>query len=345
MSSLELQEVSLRYPQAPVEAVSRVSFRVPSGSLAALVGPSGCGKTTVLRLAVGLLAPDRGTVRIGGSVVNALPTELRPIGMVFQSNALFPHLTVSQNIEFALQAGGCGSAQARERARDALCQAGLAAVLQSRPSQLSGGQQQRVALVRALVHAPSVLLLDEPLSSVDAALRRGLLHELRALQAQRDLTVVYVTHDHREALALSDQVVLLNAGRVEQAGPPRALYERPVSAFAASFMGEAGIFSGLRDGAGAVHMGPLRLPADFAGAPGPVRVAVRPEAWRIGPAGITGLPGSVAKRCYQGKAMEYVVRTALGDVLVSVRAPALPLEVGAPVSLHLGAHGASVLKG
>ncbi|MBI2771454.1 MAG: ABC transporter ATP-binding protein [Burkholderiales bacterium] len=344
MSGLAMRGVSLRYPGAAGAAVAEVSFEVPGGSLTALIGPSGCGKTTVLHLAAGLLAPGEGDVVIGGRTVTALPAEMRPVGMVFQSNALFPHLTATQNIEFALQASGHAADAARARAVAALQNAGLSAIAGARPAELSGGQQQRVALARALVLAPSVLLLDEPLSSVDAVLRRSLLDELRALQRQRDLTVVYVTHDHLEALALSDQIVLLNAGRVEQAGSPRALYERPATAFVASFMGEAGIFPGVRRGGGAVWVGPLQLPELFEGAPGAVRVAVRPEAWRLGPATASGLAGSVVKRCYLGKAVEYVVKTGLGLVLVTSRGPLMLLELGAPVSLHLGAHGASVLE-
>lgn len=343
MSSLAFDRVSLRYGDADTAAVQDVSFEVPTASLTALLGPSGCGKTTLLRIAAGLLAPDAGEVRIDGRAVTLLPPEQRSVGLVFQSQALFPNLSALDNVLFPLAAAGESGPAARERAADALRGVGLADRHDARPAELSGGQQQRVALARSLVLAPAVLLLDEPLSNVEPGLRRALRDEIRALQQRRALTVLYVTHDQREALAVSDQIVLLNEGRVVQCGAPRSLYEQPADAFTASFMGEAGVFDGMRSSDGQVWLQSLALPGRHPGPEGAVRIAVRPEAWRIAPASGRGLPASVVKRCYLGRAMEYVMASPAGSVLVHATDTALPLDPGAPVSLFLADHGTSVI--
>jgi iron(III) transport system ATP-binding protein len=344
MSSLALDRVSVRYRGATGWTLRGVSLEVPHGSLTTLLGPSGCGKTTVLRLAAGLMQPGEGDVLVDGKPVTLLPPEQRSIGLVFQSHALFPHLSALENVKFAPQAAGRDDEAMLRQAVETLLGVGMGQRLHgARPAELSGGQQQRVALARSLVLAPGVLLLDEPLSSVEPALRRALREEIRSLQQRRGLTVLYVTHDQREALAVSDQVVLMNEGCVVQCGPPRALYERPATAFAASFMGEAGLFDGERHADGRVWIGPLALPRTHAGPAGRVRVAVRPEAWRIGPATGRGLPGSVVKRTYLGKAMEYVMSTPAGPALVHAMDPRAALEVGAAVSLSLGEHGACVI--
>jgi iron(III) transport system ATP-binding protein len=344
MSTLSFDQVCLRYGGAQHVALQDVSFEVPRGTLTALLGPSGCGKTTLLRVAAGLLAPDAGEVRIDGQAVTPLPPEQRSVGLVFQSQALFPHLSALDNVLFPLEAAGAAPDSAREQAREALRSVGMLERHDARPAELSGGQQQRVALARSLVLAPSVLLLDEPLSNVEPGLRRALREEIRALQQRRALTVLYVTHDQREALAVSDQVVLLEEGRVVQSGPPRSLYEHPVDAFAAAFMGEADVFDGERRAGGQVWLASLLpLPGEHAGPPGSVRIAVRPEAWRIAPASGSGLPASVIKRCYLGRAMEYVMATPAGSVLVHANDTQAPLEPGAPVSLFLAGHGTSVI--
>jgi iron(III) transport system ATP-binding protein len=340
MSGLSVRGLAMRYGDAA--AVDGVDFDVPAGSLTALLGPSGCGKTTVLRLVAGLEAPHAGTIRIEGRDVTALAPEHRSVGLVFQSYALFPHLTALQNILFALEAASYTGPDARERANAALERVGLAGLGARRAPDLSGGQQQRVALARALALAPAVLLLDEPLSNVDARLRRSLREEIRALQKELHLTVVYVTHDQHEALAVSDQVVLMRDGRVVQCGSPQDLYERPRTEFVAAFMGEAGIFDGTCTADGRVWLGPLELRPAQPPPPGPLRIAVRPEAWRLAPATGAGLPASVLRRTYVGKAVEYLLSTPVGPVLAFSRHRAV-LDAGAPVSLYLGEHGVCVL--
>jgi iron(III) transport system ATP-binding protein len=341
MSGLAVRGLRMRYADTLV--VDDVGFDVPAGSLTALLGPSGCGKTTVLRLVAGLETPHAGTIHVDGRDITALAPEHRGIGLVFQSYALFPHLSVEQNILFALQAASYAGHDARDRAKAALDLVGLQGLAQRRPPDLSGGQQQRVALARALALAPAVLLLDEPLSNVDTRLRRSLREEIRALQKYLQLTVVYVTHDQHEALAVSDQVVLMCEGRVAQSGSPEDLYERPRTEFVAAFMGEAGIFDGLCTAEGRVWLGPLEVAAAQELPPGPVRIAVRPEAWRLGPATGSGLPGSVLRRTYVGRAVEYILTTPIGKVLAFSRHTAA-LDAGAPVSLFLERHGVCVLR-
>ncbi|ROZ64111.1 ABC transporter ATP-binding protein [Ramlibacter sp. WS9] len=342
---LQVRQLKLRYPGAPADTLQDVSFDVPAGSLTALLGPSGCGKTTVLRAIAGLAQPDGGQLLLEGNDLALLPAEQRPVGMVFQEGALFPHLDAHENVMFPLEAAGVAPREALARARHALDAVGLAGFGSRWPSTLSGGEQQRVAVARALAQAPAVLLLDEPLSSVEPRLRRALREEIRDLQRRLGLTVIYVTHDQREALAVSDHVVLMEAGRVVQAGSPRSLYESPATAFAAAFMGEASIVTGHRDAAQSVWLGPIALAQPHAGAEGPVQVAVRPEAWRVLHCAQPGLAGRIVKRSFLGRQMEYMVETQLGAVLVHVPAVGAGLEPGAPVSLQLAGHGAWVAGG
>jgi iron(III) transport system ATP-binding protein len=290
-----------------------------------------------------LAQPSSGQLLLNGLDLGALPSERRPVGMVFHAGALFPHLDVYDNVQFPLDAAGVPEAQAQARAKHALDAVGLAAFGRRRPHTLSGGEQQRVALARALAQAPAVLLLDEPLSSVEPRLRRSLREEIRDLQRRLGLTVLYVTHDQREALAVSDHVVLMDGGRVVQAGPPHSLYESPASAFTAAFMGEASIVPGHRDAGAAVWLGPLALAQRHTGPAGPVQVAVRPEAWRLLHCSEAGLSGRIVKRAFLGRLMEYLVATPLGTVLVHVPARGAALEPGAPVTLMLAGHGAWVL--
>jgi iron(III) transport system ATP-binding protein len=340
--SLQVRALTLRYPGAAADALQDVGFDAPAGSLTALLGPSGCGKTSVLRAIAGLAHPSSGRLLLEGDDLAAMPAERRPVGMVFQAGALFPHLNAYENVLFPLEAAGVAADQAQARARHALDSVGLAGWGARWPSTLSGGEQQRVAMARALAQAPAVLLLDEPLSSVEPRWRRSLREEIRDLQRRLGLTVIYVTHDQREALAVSDHVVLMDRGRVVQAGPPRSLYESPATAFTAAFMGEASIVAGHRDADAAVWLGPIALGQRHAGAQGPVQVAVRPEAWRMLHCAQAGLPGRIVKRSFLGRLMEYMVQTQLGPVLVHVPAVGAGLEPGAPVSLQLAGHGAWV---
>jgi sn-glycerol 3-phosphate transport system ATP-binding protein len=235
MSSIELTAVAKSW--GPAVALHAVDLRIEAGRFCVLLGPSGCGKSTTLRIIAGLEAASGGRVAIDGRDVTALPPAQRGIAMVFQNYALFPHLSVADNITFGLSVRKVGAAETARRLGHVAELLGLGALLARKPAQLSGGQQQRVALGRALVAQAKVCLMDEPLSNLDAQLRQDMRRELRELQRQLGLTVVYVTHDQAEAMSMADQVVLLNRGRVEQAGTPRDLYARPATPFAARFIG------------------------------------------------------------------------------------------------------------
>jgi iron(III) transport system ATP-binding protein len=350
---IEFQDVCKRYglqEDAPL-VVDRVSFTVPRGTLTTILGPSGCGKTTILRMVAGLEPPTSGRIFIDGRDVTGLDTARRNVSLVFQNYALFPHLNVIDNVCYGLRALPLSRQQAREKARAMLDTVGLQGLDLRRPHELSGGQQQRVALARALALEPAVLLFDEPLSNLDARLRRAMREEIRALQQRLRLTVVYVTHDRSEALAVSDQIVVMDKGTIAQCGAPGTLYEQPATEFVAGFMGEAMLFDGYHHAAdpacggdsGHAQLGPLRVPAPAALAAGPVKIAVRPEAWVIGPATAAGLAGRVVRRTYLGSVMEYTFASALGNIFVVSPQVQTPLDVGAPVSLTLAGHGVSVV--
>src|SRR3982751_6303672 len=234
---IEFRDVTKRY--GDVIAVNDVSFDIGAGTLVTLLGPSGCGKTTILRMLAGLELPSSGTIRIGGEDVTSRPAAERDVSMVFQSYALFPHMSVLENVRYGLVVSGKAKGPANEQARAALSTVGLKGLDARLPSELSGGQQQRVAVARALVLEPSVLLFDEPLSNLDARLRRQMREEIRDLQQRLSLTVVYVTHDQAEAMAVSDRIIVMNKAVIAQEGAPRELYEQPRDAFVAGFMGDA----------------------------------------------------------------------------------------------------------
>ena len=222
-------------------AVNGISFAVETGTLATLLGPSGCGKTTTLRLIAGLEIATAGRILIGGREVTQLPPSERNVSMVFQSYALFPHMTVIENVAYGPTVSGVPKRRAREMATEKISLLGLSGLERRFPSELSGGQQQRVAVARALVLEPLVLLFDEPLSNLDAKLRRRVRDDIRDLQSRLNLTVVYVTHDQQEALAISDQVIVMAQAAIAQSGPPRDLYENPANVFVADFIGDANI--------------------------------------------------------------------------------------------------------
>jgi len=323
--------------------VDAVSLRVAHGTLTTLLGPSGCGKTTTLRMIAGLEAPTSGRIVIAGRDVTDVPASERDVSMVFQSYALFPHMSVLANVAYGLDVAGIAKTEARERARAAMATAGLVGLDDRLPSELSGGQQQRVALARALVLEPAVLLFDEPLSNLDARLRRSMREEIRGLQQRLGLTVVYVTHDQEEAMAVSDQVVVMDRGRIAQAGTPRELYERPRSAFVAAFMGEAALFDALALPDGTVRLGPLTIRPAPPCAPGKVTLAIRPEAWRVRASGVGPLAATVAKTAYLGSARETTFDTELGPVFAVSADEGSAIKAGDVVSLDLEAHGHSVL--
>jgi iron(III) transport system ATP-binding protein len=263
--------------------------------------------------------------------------------MVFQSYALFPHMSVIENVSYGLVVSGVGRDEAARRARGAMETVGLTGYDQRSPSELSGGQQQRVAVARSLVLEPSVLLFDEPLSNLDARLRRSMREEIRALQQRLQLTVAYVTHDQSEALAVSDQIVVMNAGVIAQAGSPRDLYEQPDSEFVAGFLGEAMLFAGEALADGRVRIGPLHVAALRPLSPGAVKVAVRPEAWHVGAPAPGTLAARLVKQAYLGSFVELTLATELGEIFVVSPDVQRSWPLGEALGLRLEGRGVSVV--
>jgi sn-glycerol 3-phosphate transport system ATP-binding protein len=319
VASISLQGISKHWDTAT--ALAETSLEIQSGSFTVLLGPSGCGKSTTLRLIAGLESPSSGRIVIDGQDVTALPPAQRRIAMVFQNYALFPHLSVADNIGFGLQVRKVPRAEQQQRVQQVAELVGLAALLARKPGQLSGGQQQRVALARALVSQARVCLMDEPLSNLDAQLRQEMRRELRELQQRLQLTVVYVTHDQAEAMSMADQVVLLNKGRIEQAASPRALYAQPATAFAARFIGTPPM------NLAALEAGAIRGSGQALGAPaGAAWLGLRPEDLHVaaGEAG-DGHPEQIRVQA-RVQAIEYlgadaVLRCAVGTETLTVRTP------------------------
>ncbi len=341
--SLEFRAVTKRYggPKAPL-VVHGIDFTVPTGTLTTILGPSGCGKTTVLRMIAGLESPTSGAILIDGHDVTTLGPAERNVSMVFQSYALFPHMSVLDNVRYGLAVSQVPAGEATKRAHAAMELVGLQGYDDRLPSELSGGQQQRVALARALVLEPRVLLFDEPLSNLDARLRRSMREEIRALQQRLKLTVAYVTHDQNEALAVSDEIIVMDVGRIAQRGTPQVLYERPASEFVAGFMGEATLFDGQTQADGTVTLGAITLTPRQAVRPGAVRVAVRPEAWRLS-LRAPGLEAEVQKSAYLGSVQELTLQSPLGTIFVVWPEPEPLLAPGQRVWLDLSGHGVSVV--
>ena len=341
-ASIEFRDVTKRY--GAVAAVDRISFTIAAGTLVTLLGPSGCGKTTTLRLIAGLELPSTGTIRIGERDVSHVPAADRDVSMVFQSYALFPHMSVLENVRYGLVVSKMPRPQADERARATLQTVGLSGFDERLPSELSGGQQQRVAVARALVLEPSVLLFDEPLSNLDARLRRQMREEIRELQRRLSLTVVYVTHDQAEAMAVSDRIIVMNRASIAQEGAPRELYEQPRDPFVAGFMGDANRVRGVlahRNGSqGDVTLGAETLSLPHRGLPdGDVELSIRPESITLCPPGTTPLAGTVRKAAYLGGTMEYTLDTGIGELFAVSTAVERPYAVGDGVSIELARHG------
>jgi iron(III) transport system ATP-binding protein len=341
---IQFRQVTKRYGGAnsPL-VVDNISFTVPKGTLTTILGPSGCGKTTTLRMIAGLETASGGRIEVDGVDVTDKGSAERNVSMVFQSYALFPHMTVIDNVSYGLTMGKLPREEIVQRARAAMATVGLQGYDERYPSELSGGQQQRVALARALVLEPSVLLFDEPLSNLDARLRRSMREEIRSLQQRLRLTVAYVTHDQSEALAVSDQIIVMDAGRIAQAGTPQELYETPSSEFVAGFMGEAAVFAGTAREDGTVRVGPLQIRPRQAVRPGPVKAAIRPQAWMLAPGHGDGIDGVVAKQAYLGSYQELVVDTGIGSIFVVSSDLTRTWAVGDPLSLGLNGHGVSVV--
>jgi iron(III) transport system ATP-binding protein len=315
-AEVRLQGIGKRYGN--VQAVKPLDLVIEGGTLVTLLGPSGCGKTTLLRMIAGLEQSTEGKLSIGGKDVTLLSAGERNVSMVFQSYALFPHMTVLDNVAYGLISSGMKKAEAHAKAEEALSTVGLKGFGVRLPSEMSGGQQQRVAVARALVLEPDVLLFDEPLSNLDARLRRSMREEIRALQQRLGVTVVYVTHDQSEAMAVSDKIVVMRNAEIAQAGSPSELYGKPDTVFVASFMGEANTVKGQikavkGDTATVVLAGvTLKLPHHGLGA-GEANVVIRPEAIKVGAAG-KGVEGKVTKSTYMGAHTEYTIATPLGDL-------------------------------
>jgi spermidine/putrescine transport system ATP-binding protein len=302
---------------AEVRAVDGISLEIPRGSFFALLGPSGCGKTTTLRMIGGFDEPTEGQIFLGDRDVVGLPPYKRDVNTVFQSYALFPHMTVAQNVGFGLERRGIGKTELRARVREVLELVDLAGREDRKPRQLSGGQQQRVALARAIVNNPRVLLLDEPLGALDLKLRKQMQLELKRIQNEVGITFVHVTHDQEEAMTMADTIAVMNQGRIEQLGSPAALYEQPRTAFVAGFLGKSNLLAGTVSGDGVVRLDDgSELQARTNGSLGPVSIGVRPEKIRLGDAGVNRLSGTVKESAYIGVATEVVVATPVGELTV-----------------------------
>jgi iron(III) transport system ATP-binding protein len=348
-AAVEFHVVTKRY--GTVTALDSVSFAIAPGTLVTLLGPSGCGKTTLLRLVAGLEAPSGGRITIGGADVTLLPASERDVSMVFQSYALFPHMTVLENVCYGLRAVGMKQRPASEKAAEKLSQVGLSGYERRLPSELSGGQQQRVAVARAIVLEPKVLLFDEPLSNLDAKLRRRVREEIHELQQSLSLTALYVTHDQQEALAISDRILVMNTARIAQDGSPRALYEAPHSRFVADFIGDANLvpveIERLDGALCEVRLGPIALRLPHRDVPiGAAELAIRPEALLVGgDGGGDSLRCRVAKAAYLGSHMEYWVLAEGLEKELFVIAPevAAPLRAGQEVPVRLAPHGIAVV--
>ena len=347
-ATVVFESVSKRY--GDVTAVHDVSFRIEAGTLVTLLGPSGCGKTTTLRMVAGLEMASEGRIFIGDEDVTLLPATERDVTMVFQSYALFPHMSVADNVSYGLRVSGLTKTAAREQAEEGLGLVGLRGYGERFPSELSGGQQQRVAVARALVLEPQVVLFDEPLSNLDARLRRQVREEIREIQQSLGLTSLYVTHDQQEALAVSDRIIVMSNAVVAQEGSPRELYEAPASLFVAGFIGDANLLPAtilkVNDGMARVRIGEVELDLPHRDlAVGDVSLAIRPEAVLLSQpeTQTSSLQGLVDKASYIGSHIEYVLSTALGELFVVDARVERPFAVGASVAVDFADHGVTLV--
>lgn len=358
MASVLLENVSKRYGDS--WAVDGVSLKIASGEFITLLGPSGCGKTTTLRIVAGLASPENGRVAINEVDVTRTPTHLRNIGMVFQSHALFPHMTIADNVGFGLKMRGVNRSSQSEQIKRALELVRLSEFGTRFPAQLSGGQQQRVALARALVFDPHVLLLDEPFGALDRKLRETLQVELRELTRRIGITAIFVTHDQEEALVLSDRIAVMRAGKLEQVAAPQQLFEHPSTRFVADFMGFGNILegavAGVSDGRATISIGGLNVETTVAEGEKigeRVAVAIRAERIYLSPPDrdqVNALPGVVTDAIYQGTATTYRIQLDQyqeGQVTVREVAQAggsLRFEVGSRVQASWSPEAVQLLR-
>jgi spermidine/putrescine transport system ATP-binding protein len=327
-SDVRLEHVTKKFDD--VTAVDDLSLEIERGSFFALLGPSGCGKTTTLRMIGGFEQPTEGAIFLGDEPVSGKPPYKRDVNTVFQSYALFPHLTIFENVAFGLRRRGVRKNDVQGRVLGILDLVGLKGLERRKPRQLSGGQQQRVALARALVNKPRVLLLDEPLGALDLKLRKQMQLELKAIQHDVGITFIHVTHDQEEAMTMADRIAIMNAGKIEQLGTPSELYERPQTAFVASFLGISNLLPGTVSGPQSVKLDDgteVQLASGVLnGTTGRVAVGVRPEKIRLGHTETNKLTGRLLETAYVGVATQYVLETRAGNVSVYVQNS----EPGAP---------------
>ncbi|WP_020593395.1 ABC transporter ATP-binding protein [Kiloniella laminariae] len=347
--SVVFENITKKY--GVVTAIDDVSFSIEPGHLVTLLGPSGCGKTTTLRMIAGLEHPTSGRVLIGGKDVTSLPATDRDVSMVFQSYALFPHMSVAENVGYGLSVSGLGKQETSERVEEGLELVGLAGYGQRLPSELSGGQQQRVAVARALVLEPEVLLLDEPLSNLDAKLRRKVREEIRELQQKLGLTAVYVTHDQEEALAVSDRIIVMNRSVIAQEGTPRELYEKPASSFIADFIGDANLVEGEIVDVHSQNEATVRIASLQCNLPnrglsvGPVKIAIRPDSVILEKASpeLTGIKGNIIHATYLGNQIQYTIDSGLGELFVVDHRIDRAIAAGSDISMTFASRGMYLL--
>lgn len=326
-SSVELKAAKKSFlsPEGrKIRAIDDIDLCVGKNEFLTLLGPSGCGKTTLLQVIGGFVSLDSGRLSISGEDMTRVPAHRRPVNTVFQSYALFPHMTVLQNVGYALEVRGIKLQERHRRISEVLEMVGLAGMEKRRPGQMSGGQQQRVALARAIIAKPQILLLDEPLSALDRKLRHSMQIELKTLQSELGISFIFVTHDQDEALTMSDRIAVLYDGKLQQLATPRELYERPVNTFVAGFIGEGNIFTGHASSAGITmeNGGFLPLPGRAVGHTGQISAIIRPEQFQIGPAegNMVQIDGILDRAIFVGAAYEVYLRSDRGERLV-VTAP------------------------
>jgi ABC-type Fe3+/spermidine/putrescine transport system ATPase subunit len=339
---VQIEGLTAGYRDVPVLDVDRLSIR--KGEFLSVLGPSGCGKTTLLNCLAGFVTPTAGRITLDGADITGVPAHRRGLGLVFQNYALFPHMSVGDNVAYGLRVRRMPKAEREKRVTEALALVALTDYAGRRPRQLSGGQQQRVAVARALATRPAVLLLDEPLSNLDAKLRRETRMELRALQQRLGITMVFVTHDQEEAMSMSDRIAVMNAGRIERLGTPDSVYHAPGTRFVAEFIGAANVIEGIVGADGTLPAGNGRLPAGGLPAGQPGAIAIRPERIVVTPTGKGDrLTAVVAYRAFVGGAWQVELETAGGPVLTA-RLPEAP-EAGTTVTVHVDPADVIVLDG